>query len=173
MSCRRAKAGSTDPFAAEVHDGLLYGRGAADMKSAIAAFVAAVARHAGIAKGSISLLITGDEEGAAVNGTAKMLAWLKGRGERIDHCVVGEPTSVARAGDTLKIGRRGSINFKITVTGVQGHVGYPQKAKNPIPVLAELVTQLRRPQAGQGQRAFRSVDACLHHAWMWAMMPPM
>jgi succinyl-diaminopimelate desuccinylase len=142
-----------DPFAAEVKDGVLYGRGAADMKSAIAAFVAALP-GIGKPKGSISLLITGDEEGAAVNGTVKMLEWLKQRGEKIDHCVVGEPTSVARTGDTLKIGRRGSINFKITVTGVQGHVGYPQKAKNPIPVLAEVVTQLAAEKLDKGTEHF-------------------
>jgi succinyl-diaminopimelate desuccinylase len=143
----------TDPFAAEVRDGMLYGRGAADMKSAIAAFVAAVARVP-LAKGSVSLLITGDEEGLAVNGTVKLLEWLKARGEKIDHCVVGEPTSAARAGDTLKIGRRGSINFKLTVTGVQGHVGYPQKAKNPIPVLAELVTQFASHKLDKGNENF-------------------
>ncbi|MFO1246993.1 MAG: succinyl-diaminopimelate desuccinylase [Alphaproteobacteria bacterium] len=142
-----------DPFAAEVKDGVLYGRGAADMKSAIAAFAAAAAR-VGTPKGSISLLITGDEEGIAVNGTVKLLEWLKARGEKIDHCVVGEPTSVGQAGDTLKIGRRGSINFKITVTGVQGHVGYPQKAKNPIPVLAELVTQLAGHKLDKGNEHF-------------------
>jgi succinyl-diaminopimelate desuccinylase len=142
-----------DPFAAEVKDGMLYGRGAADMKSAIAAFVAAVARvPAG--KGSISLLITGDEEGAAVNGTVKLLEWLKGRGETIDHCVVGEPTSVGHAGDTLKIGRRGSINFQVTVKGVQGHVGYPQKATNPIPALAELVGQLSSHKLDKGNEHF-------------------
>ena len=148
---------SADPFAAEVKDGHLYGRGAADMKSAIAAFVTAVARLGKPPekfKGSISLLITGDEEGAAVNGTVKLLEWLKGRGERIDHCVVGEPTSVGHAGDTLKIGRRGSINFKVTVSGVQGHVGYPQKAKNPIPVLAELVTQLASHRLDKGTEHF-------------------
>jgi len=143
----------TDPFAAEVKDGLLYGRGAADMKSAIAAFVAAAARI-GTPKGSISLLITGDEEGAAVNGTVKLLEWLKARSEKIDHCVVGEPTSVGHAGDTLKIGRRGSINFKVVVSGVQGHVGYPQKAKNPIPVLAELVTQLAAHKLDKGNDHF-------------------
>jgi succinyl-diaminopimelate desuccinylase len=142
-----------DPFAAEVRDGMLYGRGAADMKSAIAAFVAAAAR-VGKPKGSISLLITGDEEGAAVNGTVKLLEWLKARGEKIDHCIVGEPTSVGHAGDTLKIGRRGSINFKITVAGVQGHVGYPQKAKNPIPVLAELVTQFASHKLDKGNEHF-------------------
>jgi succinyl-diaminopimelate desuccinylase len=143
----------TEPFAAEVRDGMLYGRGAADMKSAIAAFVAAVARVP-LAKGSVSLLITGDEEGLAVNGTVKLLEWLKARGEKIDHCVVGEPTSAARAGDTLKIGRRGSINFKLTVTGVQGHVGYPQKAKNPIPVLAELVAQFTSHKLDKGNEHF-------------------
>jgi len=148
---------NTDPFAAEVKDGMLYGRGAADMKSAIAAFVAAVARTGKPRdkfKGSISLLITGDEEGAAVNGTVKLLEWLTERGEKINHCVVGEPTSVGRAGDTLKIGRRGSINFKLKVKGVQGHVGYPQKAKNPIPALAELVTQLATHKLDKGTEHF-------------------
>src|ERR1700761_9545882 len=144
---------NADPFAADVRDGMLYGRGAADMKSAIAAFVAAVARVRA-PKASISLLITGDEEGVAVNGTVKLLEWLRARGEKIDHCVVGEPTGVANAGDTLKIGRRGSINFKVTVTGVQGHVGYPQKAKNPIPVLAELVTQLAAHKLDKGTEHF-------------------
>ena len=105
-------------------------------------------------KGSISLLITGDEEGPAINGTAKLMAWLVARGEHIDHCVVGEPTSVARAGDTLKIGRRGSINFQVTVTGVQGHVGYPQKAVNPIPALAALVTQLSAQPLDKGNAHF-------------------
>jgi succinyl-diaminopimelate desuccinylase len=155
---------NADPFAAEIKDGMLYGRGAADMKSAIAAFVAAVAKT-GKQKGSVSLLITGDEEGAAVNGTVKLLEWLAARGEKINHCVVGEPTSVGRAGDTLKIGRRGSINFKLVVKGVQGHVGYPQKAKNPIPALAELITQLAIHKLDKGTEhfdastlAFTSVD---------------
>jgi len=145
-----------DPFAAEMVDGTLYGRGAADMKSALAAFIAAAGRVVanGAPKGSISLLITGDEEGPAINGTAKLMAWLEARGERINHCVVGEPTSVARAGDTLKIGRRGSINFQVTVTGVQGHVGYPQKAVNPIPALAELVTQLSAHPLDKGNAHF-------------------
>ena len=120
----------------------------------MAAFVAAAARIGTPPKGSISLLITGDEEGVAVNGTVKLLEWLKARGETIDHCVVGEPTSVGHAGDTLKIGRRGSINFRITVAGVQGHVGYPQKAKNPIPVLAEIVTQLAGHKLDKGTDHF-------------------
>jgi succinyl-diaminopimelate desuccinylase len=145
-----------DPFAATISDGTLFGRGAADMKSAVAAFAAAVARVTanGPINGSVSLLITGDEEGPAVNGTAKMLAWLKERGEHIDHCVVGEPTSVGRAGDTLKIGRRGSINFQVTVKGAQGHVGYPQKANNPIPVLAELINQLASYRLDKGNAHF-------------------
>ena len=144
------------PFEAVIEDGVLYGRGAADMKSAIAAFVAASARviAAGPVKGSISLLITGDEEGPAINGTAKMLAWLKDRNETLDHCVVGEPTSATKAGDTLKIGRRGSVNFRITVEGQQGHVGYPAKAKNPIPALAQLVTQLSEHLLDKGNAHF-------------------
>ncbi|HEY4265695.1 MAG TPA: M20/M25/M40 family metallo-hydrolase, partial [Micropepsaceae bacterium] len=107
-----------DPFAAEIAGGMLYGRGAADMKSAIAAFVAATARHIaknGGPKGSISLLITGDEEGPAVNGTVKVLDWLKQNGEALDHCLVGEPTSAARIGDMMKIGRRGSMNLRASV----------------------------------------------------------
>ncbi|MGH6828537.1 MAG: succinyl-diaminopimelate desuccinylase [Rhizomicrobium sp.] len=145
-----------DPFGAGIEDGVLYGRGAADMKSALAAFIAAVARllESGPPKGSISLLITGDEEGPAINGTAKVLSWLQARGERIDHCVVGEPTSVGRAGDTLKIGRRGSINFQVGVKGVQGHVGYPQKAVNPIVALAQLVTQLSAQPLDKGNAHF-------------------
>jgi succinyl-diaminopimelate desuccinylase len=145
-----------DPFAAVIADGALHGRGAADMKSAVAAFVTAAARVIAEAppKGSISLLITGDEEGPSVNGTIKVLGWMKERGERIDHCVVGEPTSVAAAGDTLKIGRRGSVNFRVAVRGTQGHVGYPQKANNPIPALAELVTQLAGHRLDKGNAHF-------------------
>ena len=134
-----------DPFAAHIAGGMLYGRGAADMKSAIAAFVAAVARHGakhGAPRGSISLLITGDEEGVAVDGTVKVLDWLKERGETLDHCLVGEPTSAARPGDVIKIGRRGSMNLRVTVTGVQGHAAYPGRATNPIPIMAELIGRL-------------------------------
>jgi len=133
-----------DPFAAQIEDDVLYGRGAVDMKSGIAAFASAASRYLSERelKGSISLLITGDEEGVSINGTPKMLDWLKARGEKIDHCIVGEPTSVAYAGDTLKIGRRGSLNARVTVRGVQGHVGYPNRALNPIPVLAALVSRL-------------------------------
>jgi len=139
-----AKAWTTDPFGGEIRDGVLYGRGACDMKSAVAAFVAAAARHleSGAPKGSISLLITGDEEGVSINGTKKMLGWLESHGERIDHCLVGEPTSAATAGDTLKIGRRGTMRVEFTVRGIQGHTAYPQRALNPIPILATLVSEL-------------------------------
>ena len=128
-----------DPFAAVVEDGLLFGRGAVDMKGAIAAFVAATAR----APGHVSLLITGDEEGEAVNGTARVLEWLAAKGKIPDFCVVGEPTSRARLGDVVKIGRRGSLNARIIVTGVQGHAAYPQAADNPLhrllPALAAML----------------------------------
>ena len=135
------------PFEGRIEKGMLHGRGAADMKSAVAAFAAAAAdylrTHAPI--GSISLLITGDEEGLAVNGTKAVLAWMKEHGERIDHCLVGEPTAAARAGDTLKIGRRGSMTFHFTARGVQGHTAYPHRAVNPVPVLAKLVSLLQEP----------------------------
>ncbi|HEY6577695.1 MAG TPA: succinyl-diaminopimelate desuccinylase [Rhizomicrobium sp.] len=143
----------SDPFAARIADGVLYGRGAADMKSAVAAFAAAAARHKPV-RGSISLLITGDEEGPAVNGTAKVLEWLASKGERIDHCIVGEPTAVAHAGDTIKIGRRGSMRVDIAVRGVQGHTAYPQNALNPIPVLATLVARLARETLDEGTPHF-------------------
>ena len=140
-----AKLWRHDPFAAVVADGVLFGRGAVDMKSAVASFAVAAARHieGGRPFGSISLLITGDEEGPTnVNGTKKMLAWLAERGERLSHCIVGEPTAAAATGDMLKIGRRGTMNVKLIVTGVQGHVAYPARATNPIPALAELVSAL-------------------------------
>jgi succinyl-diaminopimelate desuccinylase len=123
-----------DPFAAEVHDGVLYGRGACDMKGAIAAFAAAAADHlaAGAPRGSISLLITGDEEGVATDGTVKVLEWMRAHGEIPDFCLVGEPTCPVRLGDMVKIGRRGSLNASITVHGTQGHVAYPHRADNPV-----------------------------------------
>ena len=134
-----------DPFAGEVKDGVLFGRGAADMKGGIAAFIAAAARKLAAGwkpAGSISLLITGDEEGVSIDGTAKVLEWMKAHGETPDHCLVGEPTCAAQSGDMIKIGRRGSITAFVRVMGVQGHVGYPQRAKNPIPALAEFVRRL-------------------------------
>jgi succinyl-diaminopimelate desuccinylase len=146
----------SDPFGAEIREGMLYGRGAADMKSAIAAFAAAAARvlAEGAPKGSIGFLITGDEEGEAINGTQKVLARLKDKGERIDHCIVGEPTSAAAVGDTIKIGRRGSMNVRVRVKGVQGHVAYPAKARNPIPALAVLATRLSEYKLDDGTAHF-------------------
>ena len=136
------------PFDATVVDGLLFGRGAQDMKGGIAAFVAAalafVSAH-GAPAGSIGLLITGDEEGPAINGTVKLLEWAHERGERFDHCIVGEPTSRARLGDVIKIGRRGSLNGRVVVRGRQGHVAYPAKAANPIPPLLRVLQALREP----------------------------
>ena len=139
------RAGWTrEPFAATVEGGVLYGRGAADMKGAIAAFVAACARFgaAGAGGGSISLLITGDEEGPAVNGTRKVLAWLAGRGETLDACLVGEPTNPEALGEMVKIGRRGSLNGTLRVGGRQGHVAYPALADNPLPRLLALLNAM-------------------------------
>lgn len=135
---------SAPPFAGLIRDGELWGRGAADMKGAIAAFIAAAARFIddGGLSGSISLLITGDEEGPAINGTRKALAWLANRGERIDHCIVGEPSSAAVLGDVIKVGRRGSINCWLTVAGAQGHVAYPDRARNPIHDLTDFLQAL-------------------------------
>ncbi|MFN7001187.1 MAG: succinyl-diaminopimelate desuccinylase, partial [Elioraea tepidiphila] len=127
-------AWSADPFAAEVRGGVLYGRGATDMKGNIAAFVAALAgwldRHGGTPPVAVSLLITGDEEGEAVDGTVKVLEWMAERQEIPGFCLVGEPTSVERLGDTIKNGRRGSLSGRLRVIGVQGHVAYPQLARN-------------------------------------------
>jgi succinyl-diaminopimelate desuccinylase len=145
-----------DPFAAVIENGVLYGRGAADMKTAIATFAAAVSGYAAakMPKGSISLLITGDEEGIAVNGTVKMLRWLKERGETIDHCLVGEPTSASQAGDVIKIGRRGSMNFIATVKGIAGHVAYPQLALNPIPITSDLIARISAWKLDEGSDWF-------------------
>jgi succinyl-diaminopimelate desuccinylase len=142
-----AKAWRHDPFKGEIVDGTLYGRGASDMKSAIACFIAAVERYLQkqSPRGSISLLITGDEEGVNINGTKAVLEVLQANGERIDHCLVGEPTATARTADTIKIGRRGSMRVTLTVTGVQGHTAYPQNALNPIPIMAALITRLSEP----------------------------
>jgi succinyl-diaminopimelate desuccinylase len=124
----------TDPFGAEVRNGVLYGRGACDMKGAIAAFVAAAAQVLtdGRPNGSISVLITGDEEGPAVDGTVRVLEWMQANGQVPDFCIVGEPTCPVKLGDMVKIGRRGSLNANIAVHGIQGHVAYPHRADNPV-----------------------------------------
>ena len=130
-----------DPFGAEIADGVLVGRGANDMKSAIAAYVAALSRL-GDTRGTLSLLITGDEEGPSINGTHKVLAWMKEQGEHPDHCLVGEPTNSKRIGESIKIGRRGSLNGRLKVAGTQGHVAYPHLANNPIRGLVKILARL-------------------------------
>jgi succinyl-diaminopimelate desuccinylase len=134
-----------DPFAAEEVDGRIYGRGAADMKSGVAAFISAAARavaDGSADRGRLSLLITNDEEADAINGTDKVLAWAADEGHRFDFCIVGEPSATSRVGDSIKVGRRGSLNGRVTVTGVQGHAAYPERARNPLPVLAAAVSAL-------------------------------
>jgi succinyl-diaminopimelate desuccinylase len=142
-------AWSHPPFAGAVAGDRLYGRGAVDMKGGIACFVAAaldyVAANRGKPKGSISLLITGDEESVAVNGTVKLLKWAAERGESFDHCILGEPSNVEVLGDTIKAGRRGSLNGTLIVSGRQGHVAYPERADNPIRGLASLIAALQAP----------------------------
>ena len=149
-------AWSVPPFAAIVRDGWLIGRGAADMKAAIAAFVAAAhdAIDDGAARGSISLLITGDEEGPAIDGTRRVLETLAAEGERIDHCLVGEPTSVDLVGDVIKNGRRGSLNAVVLVTGKQGHAAYPHLAANPVSALLDLMQSLRARRLDDGAPGF-------------------
>jgi succinyl-diaminopimelate desuccinylase len=138
-------AWTRDPFGGAIEDGILYGRGACDMKGGLAAMIAAALRfrrNTPDAPGSIAFLITGDEEGPAVNGTVKLLAWAKERGERFDHCLLGEPTNPAGMSDMIKIGRRGSLTGKLTVQGTQGHVGYPHLADNPIRGMVRLLAAL-------------------------------
>jgi succinyl-diaminopimelate desuccinylase len=142
-----------DPFAASVSDGLLVGRGANDMKSAIAAYVAAVSRIEQ-RKGMLSLLITGDEEGYSVYGTPRIIDWLNERQIRPDMILIGEPTSADRLGDTVKIGRRGSVNMWIEVPGVQGHVAYPERGKNPVPPLARVIAALDALHLDDGTEQF-------------------
>jgi len=149
---------SADPFAADIRDGVLYGRGASDMKGAIAAFAAAVERvlSKGALDGSISFLITGDEEGPSINGTKKMLGWLTERKEALDACVVGEPTNPERLGDMMKIGRRGSMNGFIEVKGVQGHTAYPHLADNPAHRLVDMLTALTSKPLDEGSDHFQA-----------------
>ncbi|MBB2160404.1 succinyl-diaminopimelate desuccinylase [Gluconacetobacter sacchari] len=148
---------TSGPFDAAVRGNVLYGRGACDMKGGIAAFVGAVARHLGGRQrlnGSVSLLITGDEEGPATYGTVKVLEWMAVNGQIPDFCVVGEPTNPDRMGDVVKIGRRGSLNARIVVHGVQGHVAYPQRADNPIHRLMAILSDLTAHPLDEGTEWF-------------------
>ena len=147
---------SARPFEAEVRDGVLYGRGAVDMKGGIAAWVAAVSQilAEGEPEGSLSFLITGDEEGPALHGTKRVVETLAAEGEVIDACVVGEPSSAQQLGDMIKVGRRGSLNTWITVHGKQGHVAYPDRAANPAPVIARLLTRLNDHVLDDGYPSF-------------------
>lgn len=151
------QAWSAGPFEAEIRDGVLYGRGAVDMKGGIAAWVAAVSRvlAEGEVPGSLSFLITGDEEGPALHGTKRVVQTLMAEGEVIDACVVGEPSSQHALGDMIKIGRRGSLNSWITVHGKQGHVAYPDRAANPSPVMARLMARLADHRLDDGYQGFQ------------------
>lgn len=151
------EAWHSDPFQPTIRDGKLYGRGAADMKSSIASFVVAVeafVRERPAHKGSIALLLTSDEEGPSVDGTVRVVERLKQRGERIDWCIVGEPSSASALGDTIKNGRRGSLSGKLVVRGVQGHIAYPQLTKNPIHALAPALAELAATKWDDGSEFF-------------------
>ncbi|MBV1863596.1 MAG: succinyl-diaminopimelate desuccinylase [Rhodobacteraceae bacterium] len=147
---------SVDPFGAEIKDGFMYGRGATDMKSGVAAFAAAAIDFVTNTPpdGSIVLAITGDEEGPAVDGTIALLDWMGAHNERMDHCLVGEPTCPNKMGEMMKIGRRGSMNIYFTATGEQGHVAYPHRAKNPLPAMAHLMAKLAAHELDQGTKHF-------------------
>ncbi len=151
-------AWSVPPFAAEIRNGILYGRGAVDMKGGVGCFLAATLRYLqkadGKFPGSISFLITGDEEGPSINGTAKVLDWMQAKGERIDACIVGEPSNPAALGDEIKIGRRGSLNGHLIVHGKQGHAAYPSKAENPVPKLARIIDRLSATALDTGTSNF-------------------
>ncbi|HEY6281991.1 MAG TPA: succinyl-diaminopimelate desuccinylase [Burkholderiales bacterium] len=147
----------SNPFTPTVRDGMLFGRGAADMKTSLAAFVTAIERFATEHpkhKGSIALLITSDEEGVAIDGTARVVETLKARGELLDYCIVGEPTSVNKLGDTIKNGRRGSLSGTLTIKGIQGHVAYPHLAMNPIHLAAPAISELTQTVWDQGDEHF-------------------
>jgi succinyl-diaminopimelate desuccinylase len=150
---------TVEPFGAEIIDGTLYGRGATDMKGAIACFAAAASRFLGRRGpgfgGSISLLITGDEEGPSINGTRKVLQWLAERDETLDACLVGEPTNPTRLGEMVKIGRRGSLSGWLTVTGVQGHTAYPHLADNPLPRLVKMLMAISEAPLDDGTEHFQ------------------
>jgi succinyl-diaminopimelate desuccinylase len=152
-------AWSVGAFSGEVKDGFLYGRGAVDMKGGIACSVAAVLQylgdHGGKPKGSISFLITGDEEDVSVNGTVKLLQWVKARGETFDHCVLGEPSNQEEMGDCIKVGRRGSQSGTLYVEGRQGHVAYPHRASNPVPDISRLIVALSEEPIDCGSAQFQ------------------
>ncbi len=145
---------SADPFGGELRDGHLWGRGAADMKSGVAAWVAAASAAPLPPDGALILAITGDEEGDATDGTVALLDWMRANGEAMAACVVGEPTSLGALGDTIKIGRRGSLTAYLTVKGVQGHSAYPERARNPVPALARLVDRLSSHVLDEGTEHF-------------------
>src|ERR1700719_5092091 len=153
-------AWSVGAFSGEVRDGFLHGRGAVDMKGGIACSVAAVLEHlaanGGKPKGSISFLITGDEEDVSINGTIKLLQWAAARGEKFDHCVLGEPSNVEQLGDCIKIGRRGSQSGALYVDGVQGHVAYPHRASNPVPDISALIVALSNEPLDHGSAQFQA-----------------
>ena len=151
-----AAAWTHDPFGADVVDGVMYGRGATDMKSGVAAFVAAAVEfvHATPPDGAVVLAITGDEEGPSVDGTVALLDWMASKGERMSHCLVGEPTCPDRLGDMMKIGRRGSLTAYVSAVGVQGHSAYPHRAKNPMSALVTLLGRLEAKPLDQGTAHF-------------------
>jgi succinyl-diaminopimelate desuccinylase len=149
---------TVDPFGAEIRNGIMYGRGTSDMKGAIAAFVSAAARYLddhGAPQGSISLLITGDEEGPGINGTRRLLPAVIADGEVIDHCIVGEPTSEDVIADIVKNGRRGSLNAVVKAVGKQGHAAYPEKSANPMPALLDALQKLRNMKLDDGSPGFQ------------------
>ena len=152
---------TVNPFKPSIKKGHLIGRGANDMKSSIAAFVAAISNfieNYSDFKGSISLLVTGDEEGVAINGTKKVVEYLKKRKEKIDFCLVGEPTNPSKLGEMIKIGRRGSMNGRLTITGVQGHVAYPQRANNPSTALVQILKEIKDIKFDQGTKDFQATN---------------
>ena len=152
-----AASWTRDPFAGEIRDGVLYGRGACDMKGGLASMISAVLRFVAANPGfggSIALLITGDEEGPAINGTAKLLDWAKARAEHFDHCLLGEPTNPSTMGDMLKIGRRGSLSGRLTVNGTQGHVAYPHLTDNPVRGMVKLLAALDATPLDSGTTHF-------------------
>ncbi len=152
-----AAAWGRDPFGGEVVDGVLHGRGAVDMKGGVAAFLGAVSNvlAEGEPAGSISVIVTGDEEGPGHDGARRVVEALQVQGERVDHCIVGEPTSSAVLGDMVKVGRRGSLNAVVTVEGVQGHVAYPHRAANPVPVLIRVLAGLQSHRLDEGYPEFQ------------------